>query len=416
MPAVKIAKPAVTITEPATPAVTIQTNPTEGCSIPEETEVLTHQFTTIPGATPDMSVMIDRVPPVLVQNLRIPEEYSLEETGISQSLLLSAQSCRRLFLFEINRWISRKREKNTAYGSMVHDALDLIYRMHMEGRATIDDLPDVARTSIEAHKMPALFSAEEVEKNKAIADSMLRHYLVWYRKDFTENRFEAVEERFTIKWHRYTIRGKIDGRFRDKNEGRWHIEHKNYSRISEDTMPLVLSFDLQNLTYMLSDLVRFKQLLSGVLYNILRKPDIRKQMPVSEIDGYISAKIKEDPRHYFIRYEIPYTKEDLAVFQRELSVKLGELNQAIKAAKRWPNSTISKFYKNECSCEGKYTCDFLNACSSGHMVGYEQKATIFEELKDEQGSIDVPGPRGPDQIQNPEDPHTSAPQGEGAAA
>lgn len=318
---------------------------------------------------------------VSVSDLRIPKDYSLAKDGISQSLLGAWQTCPRRFLFMLNRWRNPQGERAFGYGSMMHEALDAVYSAAAGGCANVKKLEALGLEAIDVFKFPAIFSADEAEKMKAIGDAVLVQYLTHYRSDFKQLRFDKPERVFGVPFARVTLRGKIDGRFRDKNKGRWHLEHKNLSKINEDTMMKKLSFDLQNLFYIVADQIENGEPVNGVLYNVLRRPDVRKEMPVGKLREYVSGLIEADPGHYFKRWEIPYTQKDLATFRGELAVKLDRLAGNIASTQLYGTNPLGLFYKNECACEAPWPCNYLDACASGTLGGFKQTKTLFTELE-----------------------------------
>jgi hypothetical protein len=308
-----------------------------------------------------------------------PVPYSLSGVGITQSLLGSFQTCRRRFLFDINRWCKPDAALKFEYGNMNHEILDKVYTGFRLGNFGYDDLVDVITDAIDKYTFTRVWSDEAIEIAKAKSQAVMECYIIVFKTDFTEMRFEEVEGVFEITWCGFKLRGKKDGRFRDKNGGGWHIEHKNYGYIQEDILPMLLSFDLQNLLYMLVDQIEFMRLLKGVLYNILRNPQVRKK-DGGPNDVYMKLKkdIMADPRHYFIRYEIPYMPSQLKQFEAELFEKLTDLNSILQGD---PGKVFNRMYKNEHACESPYRCDFINACATGNMIGYVQSPNLFEELQ-----------------------------------
>jgi len=306
--------------------------------------------------------------------------YDMLRDGISQSLMGAYQTCRRSFLLSINRWEHATADRVTGYGSMMHDVLDVLYTGFTEKLLKYNDLSTAALYVIDDYNMPKVIKDEEVARLKNIAQAMIDQYILHYRRDFAEFRFEDVESQFEVEFNGFKLRGKKDGRFRDKNKGVWHIEHKNYSFIKEDNMLLYLGFDLQNLFYMLADEVEFQRLLNGVVYNVLRKPDVKKKTPTKDVYKYLSALIHADPKHYFIRYEIPYSRRDLSVFKEELTFKLNEIKALLTISKVDARMMLPCFYKNECACDGKWACEYLTACATGSLVGYRQKKNLYSEL------------------------------------
>jgi hypothetical protein len=303
-----------------------------------------------------------------VKNLKIPQDYSLTNVGITQSLLSTWKTCRRKFLFTINRW-ERIEEDRFAYHSMMHYILEQLYKYG--GKVSASQI-------IDKYKLPG--SPKEVEELKTVASVMIAGYQRHYSKDFKEKRFESVEGKFAVQFGSYLLLGKKDGRFRDKMGGRWHIEHKNYVRINEDFLMQHLSFDLQNMFYALADLIEFKKPLNGVLYNIIRKPETKKERSNQELYKHIQQEIVKKPEHYYIRYEVPYANNDIEEFKHSLFIQLDELSKIIVFCKPMDHHLLNYFYKNESACDGKYQCPFLGACSTGNMCGYRQRAVLFPEL------------------------------------
>ena len=305
-----------------------------------------------------------------VSELTVPKTYSLQNVGITQSLLSTWKTCRRKFLFSINRW-ERIENDRFAYHSMMHYLLEVLYKM---GNGKI--LPIIEE--VNKYKLPG--KPNEIETMKAVAQVMISSYAVHYKKDFAEKRFESVEGKFSIKFGDYLLLGKKDGRFRDKQGGRWHIEHKNYARIDEDFLMQHLSFDLQNMFYALADLIEFKKPLKGVLYNIIHKPETRKERSTQELYQHLEKEVSKNPEHYFIRYEIPYALSEIEEFKRSLQFQLDEIDSTIGGCHADTELIPVAFYKNESACDGKYRCPFLGACSTGNMCGYRQRKVLFPEL------------------------------------
>lgn len=322
----------------------------------------------------------------LVSSLRVPSHcgidqpgpYTLSSVGITQSLLGSFQMCRRRFLLSINRWRYPGDGIKFGYGSMAHEVLDKMYTGFMKKAFTYSDLGEVVTVELDNYDLGKAWRAEDAEMAKAKAQAMLECYILVYKRDFTELRFEAVEEPFNLMWQGFRLRGKKDGRFRDRNKGVWNMEHKNYSQIKEDSLPLVLSYDLQNLFYMLADKIQYGRLLNGVLYNILRNPEVRKKDGgPHEVYKVLKEKIMHDPKHYFIRYELPYGPGDMAQFEGELNYKLQEIEDLLTVP---PEEQFCRFYKNERACLAPYACEFMNACATGRLTGYEKSPRFYNEL------------------------------------
>jgi len=314
-----------------------------------------------------------------ISEITFPRDYTLENSGITQSLLSTWQCCPRRFLLSVCKYKYPKDSRPLVYGSFIHDILDKLYTTFSQNKIDYLGLNDLSLQIIKGYNFKDYGTIEEQEMLRATGMAVIEEYLKYYKKDFIEMRFEALEDDFKIEWYEILLRGKIDGRYRTKDGSIWNIEHKNYSQISEN-LQLKLSFDLQNLFYMLATKQKYGITLRGVLYNIIRSPQQQKNISPKNWYNYLKEKIQKDKYNFFIRYEIPYTVNDLGQFERELKAKINILTDAICSAQLDHTRTLGYFYKNECCCESPYKCQYLQACAQGHLNGYKKKERLFEEL------------------------------------
>ena len=302
-----------------------------------------------------------------VNNLTIPANFSLQRIGITQSALTIWKTCRRKWLFWVNRW-ERVEPEKWAYHSMMHFLLEVLYKTR-----------NASTVYAELEKYKLSGNPQEAEESKALAAAVLQEYMTYYIDDLYDFKFEAVEHLFSVYIMGYRLLGKIDGIFSD-GKHRWIMEHKNYSRISEDYLSKHLYFDFQNLFYIRAQMLEDGAPVKGTLYNIIRKPETRKERSSNELFNHILSEIAKDPKHYFIRYEIPYSMEEVNSFEAELVVQLRELSQIITNCKSAPGLTLPYCYKNENACDGKFQCPFIDACALGTMQGYRKREHLFPEL------------------------------------
>ena len=274
--------------------------------------------------------------------LTIPNDYSLKKTGVSQSLLNSFMSCPKRFLYSANRWHKKGVTLAMDFGSMVHEVLDKSYHFGKvpDGNLIYGWLDD--------------FDYEgKADMDGMLAYVLMTEYVKYYESDFTGKKFKDIEKVFKVRIGNYTLRGKIDGIYRDKQGKLWLMEHKTKSRIVEDNLMLRLSFDFQNLFYVMAAELMYKTPVTGVLYNIIRKPGhkVKKGESLTDFGDRIRQEIGKDPGHFFLRYEIPYTKKDKAFFKKELEYKLDILSDMICDSKF--------FYHNQASCDNGFACQFF---------------------------------------------------------
>lgn len=150
------------------------------------------------------------------------------------------------------------------------------------------------------------------------------------------------------------LRGKWDsvdliGPKRD--HGIYNQENKTKADINEQQMQRQLQFDLQTMLYLVALVLHIQEHgplskaadgvpIRGVLYNVVRRPlsggkgSIRrhqatKTKPEETLKHFynrLSDIIKEDPGHFFMRWKVEVTSQDIERFKREfLDPKLEEL-------------------------------------------------------------------------------------------
>lgn len=300
-------------------------------------------------------------------NLTVPVDYSLDVQGLSQSLVLTFQECRRKFLMQLNGYRASGKNKTYLFGNIMHGALDKCYNS-----AKLIDF-SVFEKEFRSQNADELIDVEEqqLERDFAIAETMLPIYFENYEDDLTKKKFEAVEEEFCVYFHGVKLRGKKDGLF-TINGKRWLMEHKTKGRIQEDPIMLKLSFDFQNLLYILADELEHKETIAGTLYNVIRNPQIKQgKQTLEAFCQRVAADMRERPKFYFMRWEVPYTANDKKRFAIELTQKLDDIKRALET---------NTCYKSENACVGLYSCDFLSACAADSFANLTRSANIFPEL------------------------------------
>ena len=138
----------------------------------------------------------------------------------------------------------------------------------------------------------------------------------------------------------------------------------------------MLTFNFQNLFYILGCEQQFGIKISGVLYDIIRNPGTKPK--VNETKKQFAERLQKDicknPDYYFKRIELFYSKAERDEFTDELAMKLGEIDAVLAGD--------LPVYRNECICEKPFPCEFLDTCSSGTFAGLVQKDTLFSELSE----------------------------------
>jgi len=322
---------------------------------------------------------IKRIKIKKIKDLSIPEDFSLEKVGITQSLMGMFIDCPRSFLLAINKYYSDSANKNFSFGRIIHFVLDKIYSTGLKNEVK-KFLSDYKKENKE--KIIGI-DIETLQNDINMAQIILTEYIKYYPEDFKNKKFIDVEKEGSCIINGFKINYKIDGKFKDKKRKSIYLkEHKTKSKVVENTICRILTFNFQNLIYLNCEEQSTNKKIDGTLFNIIRKPQIKRKISETEVEFYKRLKedVKKRPEFYFIRYEIPYTEATKKESIEELKEVLENIKYKIEKCRKTGKNNM--FYKNSKSCDsGFYTCTFLDACSSGVLTNYRQKDKLFSELK-----------------------------------
>jgi hypothetical protein len=309
----------------------------------------------------------------LPSTIGIPAGYSIKEVGTSQTLLLAWSTCRKRWVYMLNKLRNPIKEESTNFGSMTHDVLDKLYTAGSKATSEMI-LPTIEKYVSDNKDKLALVDQQKLERDIAMCQTVTEVYFDNYKDDFFSKKFTEVEKEISVTIAGFKIHCKIDGRFFDKNKKRWQMEHKTKSRISEESMMKKLSFDTQNLFYILASEEYYKEKVFGVLYNIIRTPQlkVRKDDTLKMFCDRLRDDVNERKDFYFMRYEIPYTEDD----------KRRALDRFCKVMTEMQNCCEGKqtIFENTSACDSPFACEFLDACTTDTFAGYTTRDKVFTEL------------------------------------
>lgn len=311
--------------------------------------------------------------------------------GVSQSMLLNFMKCRKLCKFHIDGWESL--EASTArldYGTFYHYLLENWYKMQEPPDPQI--FFDVLSRKWIDSMLKARADAQLLEDLVAKAACTWPGYVKRWASADAKYKWKFLEQTFDYQYHTdYRLRGKIDGVLEIDGKP-WLFETKTKERIEENAISQSLTFDFQNLFYILACREQFGFTPVGCIYNIIRAPSLKKAKDDKSVNDRIVEDTRLRPEFYYIRYEVSYDLTVMKEFEVELQQKLLEFrNWAL--VRDLPGYS----YKSECSCMARGYCTFLQACSSGTMLGYAQTGKLFRELDDESSKKDGTESVGRDQ-------------------
>ena len=308
--------------------------------------------------------------------------YDFEKDGVTQSILSSFLACRQRAQFILDGWQKPRNKAALIFGSFFHWLIEEhIVSITNEGVGLANSFG-----ALESEWRNKMVTEGEVDRDAlelyiAMAHALFEEYCnFWQKKDESyewigvESQFEKCTDRYQ---HTFKMRGMRDGIFRRKGK-LWILETKTAGRIDEETLNQTLNFDFQSLFYVTASELEFREPVAGILYNVVRKPQLRqkKEEPFRDYAERMKIDVAERPEFYFKRFEVPYTKKRKRLFREELMMKFHEMDL-------WRKGELPT-YKNQTACVGKWGCEFIQACASGTMAGYTQTRELFGELSREQ--------------------------------
>jgi hypothetical protein len=309
---------------------------------------------------------------------RFPDYYRITydknmgwNTGITCSMLYTFLKCRQNFLLTTHGYETTKVSPGMLYGSLFHNYLDVVYSNN--SFLTEKEIRNTMLDYIDNDKKFERIESQERDRIYSLSKIMAKYYQIFYKDDFKTGKFYDTEKVFDNIIEDYRLRGKIDSK--QKVKGLKYLwEHKNYWQINEENFKDLLHNNLQNLFYIFNDEYDTGEDFAGVKYNMVRVPQ-NKFTTETEFKEKVEDSVKKDMKHYFLRYNVEYSKQEKMKFKISILKILKEVDDLI-------NGKL-EIYKNYGACEGKFLCPFITACSNCSLALYHKKEKLFSELIEE---------------------------------
>lgn len=302
-------------------------------------------------------------------------DYTIDH-GVTQSLLSTFIQCRQMAAYYLQGLRLVRSKESLNIGSMVHQGLEEYY----SGKERAVVKPAKAYNSwiegLAQDCMDADAPDQDAQVAMAKVSAILKPYINYYKEeDGKEFEWVELEKKFDVIWNRYRLLGRRDGIVK-VGEDYWLFETKTTSQISDENYQRKLAFDFQVLFYITVAEHELKIPITGVIYNVIRKPSNRqgKNDSFQSFTKRMQDAVEKDPEKFFIRYEAQYNERTKKEFQRELKMKLSMFQDWLEG--RLPT------YKNESACVGKWACQYLAQCAKDKDCMYENVTKLFEELED----------------------------------
>jgi len=329
-------------------------------------------------------------------------QYSPYVDGVTQSLLGSWMNCRMHSRNTLKGYRLKRPNDAFLYGSCTHYLHEMlidkiiynIKKNESNSEIYFRNLTNIKlwvaehlRNFAKTYPDYRLFEPQKAEDLCSDAAVIFCYYIKSQIKILEKLKWIKAEHKFNVPFNAngpgnyptekpIILRGMIDGVFRNpKTNKLWLLETKTKSRMNEDTLMDTLMADFQSFVYMIAIHELYGEYPAGVLYNVLRKPCLRRKKDES-IDSF-GKRIEEDVNvrtgFYFVQFNISVNSTDIQNFEIEFRRILSEFV-------RWWENGDQFEWKNREYCENKYgCCPFLSLCTHGDTSGY-RISELFPEL------------------------------------
>jgi hypothetical protein len=316
----------------------------------------------------------------MYNDLQFPKQFNLSTTGITQSRIACFMKCPVCFLYACNRYRSKFASQYN-YGNIIHDVLDKTYDMYRQHKQLplSQDIKDWVGEYVNDHKEELGNDWNEIGRDMVCSEIVIPEYLRYYKSDF-DQKIVFTECYVEGYFYDFLLKAKVDLGLQFNDGFVFTMDHKTSSRIVETTLIKVLSLIIQHPFYGLIIDLSKAFTVGGSYHNIIRNPKSEFKGDWKEFASSLQKEIRRKPDHYFKRIRLAYSDQDKRLFQRELSIILGKINDTLHN----PN----ELYRNTCSCDGKFTCEYLTACSSESLTSYKQVEHDYEELQEYGSTIE----------------------------
>jgi hypothetical protein len=318
-------------------------------------------------------------------------KWDLHKDGVTYSLLSTFLQCPQKLIYQYGKRLSGTRVSGAlAFGSVFHEALDIIYTRKKNG-GEYGNVGEVLEwmENRDARKLQKSLSSPvaimDLQENYGMVEIVLEAYMKrWEKEHNALGEWIALEEKFNTPYRPYInlgldipdvpLRGKRDGVFLC-GDVPWLFETKTKAIIEADSIVDTMGFNLQNHLYMYTGAIDHGKQFGGVLYNLVRRPQLRKGA-TETLKSFLQRcrdDIAKRPDFYFMRYN--FTSNSM-----ERRQWLKDFNSIMWRLIMWYYNQYH--YRDEGACSGrKGVCEFLALCA-GRETNHIERPSIFPELEE----------------------------------
>jgi hypothetical protein len=326
-----------------------------------------------------------------------PYSYDPRKDGVTQSILATWLECReKARLSTIEGLSSRGSSKPLVHGDVMHRILKRYYLYLLHGRPESQMRPSAWVDEVHAEwtkeNADAPTDSKDLATEAAIMGRIImpRYVARWHTHDskvkwtMAESTFRVhipvMMERGRIEQVLFT--GQIDGGFESGGK-EVLFETKNKGQFSDKLMS-ALSIDHQLGAYLTALGRMRKHQPKKVLYNLIRRPQERKKKDesLSEFASRVAANIDKEPEHYFERYKVDLSKEEVDKLVFSTEFKIAEFYRWWEGH-RDANTlkTLDPMWNGHACIQGYMTCHFIPICANGDRSNHCVRKLVHPELK-----------------------------------
>lgn len=307
--------------------------------------------------------------------------------GFTQSELTTFGDCAQKWHWRYNRMLEKAGSFSfpLMVGSLMHDALEQFY-------ATKGKRMAVATLQFDEGVIASSDDMLKLEYWQRVMEVMMKAYQIYYKDDFDLWEVEEIEEEVKVEYRGLTLRGKIDLRVSEKNNGMWILDHKSAGRFSKE-MVAGWDFRFQFMFYLWLKSLQGKHKLKGYYVNGVKKPELRvkKLESLPEFAQRVFEDMISEPEKYFYREPYPVTSEALKHFQTHVVdprislLKYAAMPTGDITVRHLQESILFNKNTNECQHYTGAACPYLELCRHGEdkmLFLYTQKQRKHMELEE----------------------------------
>ena len=219
--------------------------------------------------------------------IKTPMIYSFEKHGVTQSVLNKWRECPTKARMGLQGYYRPSNSIALTFGNMFHHLCEKFY-------THVKDNPNDHKNSMSVQAIEVMLRADFDHEYKAMnpderdtfensilfSCAVFPEYLNHWRDDFVASNkktWVALEKQFSVPMHGGNFIGKRDGEYRDAKGKLWLFETKTKSKWDELSLGMIIARDLQVNSYMLAMEAEYGETPVGVLYNVVRRPQLRQK-------------------------------------------------------------------------------------------------------------------------------------------